>query len=269
MLLSGETLKAFSQSRVWVSRRCVVVVIVHTLAGWPEHVLLSICREIVQRRETGKIRRKKRLHGKASAGHQLGAGARTFVFLSLIPTLSKTLSYFRLYKISCLFPWLNPAWLLHCWVKQCPFQRPVSSWRDQYSCLALGFAGSAPAPGHLPSLPLAGTGMTRVSTVLGGMFRRCVSLWEQLTSQILSNSQVFVEPDWLPVGPFRICCWPPLKEPDRLQSHSWVALLLISLGNDSSGTQDLRACCLQNSCLSAKSSGRDNGRWSTTPGRIV
>lgn len=102
--MSGETLKAFSQSRVGVSRLCVVVVIVHTLAGWPEHVLLSICREIVQRRETGKIRRKKRLHGKASAGHQLGAGARTFVFLSLIPTLSKTLSYFRLYKISCLFP---------------------------------------------------------------------------------------------------------------------------------------------------------------------
>lgn len=80
---------------------------------------------------------------------------------------------------------------------------------------------------------------------------------------------MFVEPDWLPVGPFRICCWPPLKEPCRLQSHSWVALLLISLGNDSSGTQDLRACCLQNSCLSAKSSGRDNGRWSTTTGRIV
>lgn len=102
--MSGETLKAFSQSRVGVSRRCVVVVIVHTLADWPGHVLLSIWREMVQRREVGKIRRKERLHGKASAGHQLGAGARAFVFLSLIPTLPKTLSHFRLYKISFLFP---------------------------------------------------------------------------------------------------------------------------------------------------------------------
>lgn len=152
-------------------------------AGRPEHVLLSIWREMVQRREVGTIRRKECLHGKASVGHQLGAGARAFVFLSLIPTLPKTLSHFGLYKLSCLFPWLNPAWLLHCWVKQCPFQRPFSSWRDQYSCLALGFAGSAPAPGHVPSFPLAGTGMTRVSTVLGGMFRICVRFWEQLTSR--------------------------------------------------------------------------------------
>lgn len=102
--MSGEKLKAFIQSRAGVSRRCVVMVIVHTLAGRSEHVLLSIWREMVQRREVGKIRRKECLHGKASVGHQLGAGARAFIFLSLIPTLPKTLSHFGLYKISCLFP---------------------------------------------------------------------------------------------------------------------------------------------------------------------
>lgn len=148
----------------------------------PEHALLSIWREAVQRRGVGAMRRKEGLHGKASVGHQLEAGARALVFFSPIPTLPKTLSHFRLYKVSYFLPWLNPAWLLHCWVKQCPFQRPFSSWGDQYSCLALGFAGSAPAAGHLPSFPLAGTGMTRVSTVLGGVFRICVRVWEQLTS---------------------------------------------------------------------------------------
>lgn len=90
-------MKAVSQSRVGVSRCCVVVVIVHALAGPPracppEHLEGNGAEE-----GGGKDKEE------GTSAWKLGAGARALVFLPPIPILPK-LSLISDYKISCLFP---------------------------------------------------------------------------------------------------------------------------------------------------------------------
>lgn len=151
----------------------MVLAIVHTLAGKLGDVLRSIWKALMQKRDVGELRKKECLHGKTSC--QPPSHTQHYQYLSV----------FRLYKISCLSPWLHLAWSLHHWAKQCLgslLQRPFSTWSDEWSCLAVRFAGSAPALGHLPAFPQLAQIWPESLAVLDGVFRICVSLWRQLIS---------------------------------------------------------------------------------------
>lgn len=151
----------------------MVLARVHTLAGRAGDVLMSTWRALMQMRAVGEIRRKECLHGKTSWGPP--SHTQSYQYLSV----------FRLYKVSCLSLWFNLAWSLHCWAKQClgsPSQRLFPTWSDEWSRLAVRFAGSAPALGHLPTFPQLAQIWPESLAVLDGVFRICVSLWKQLIS---------------------------------------------------------------------------------------